>query len=254
MKRVKNLNLYQRLLLTIMPAMALVFAILYSITISKVGFYYKNTILKPIQENDCVIYSGKIEGQPTCFTVSEDKKVVFQYGSTTYGPYSVKEDPTAVPHDENRAEYMTGVEVYRGEKLLFRGGVWNADGSYWLYKEDGTMADTGIFYVSSDGIERDQDGNRIDPAEPSVATILELIDGPVLTHKGAWYAWCGAVCISILNALSILFADELFRWNLSFRIRHVEDAEPSDWELAERYIGWTVLTIMTLVIFVMGLQ
>lgn len=58
-----------------------------------------------------MIYSGKIEGQPTCFTVSEDKKVVFQYGSTTYGPYSVKEDPTAVPHDENRAEYMTGVEV-----------------------------------------------------------------------------------------------------------------------------------------------
>ena len=52
---------------------------------------------------------------------------MFQYGSTTYGLYSVKEDPTAVPHDENRAEYMTGVEVYRGEKLLFRGGVWNAD-------------------------------------------------------------------------------------------------------------------------------
>ena len=116
------------------------------------------------------------------------------------------------------------------------------------------MADTGVFYVDSDGTRRDQDGNRIDPAEPSVATILELIDGPVLTHKGAWYAWCGAVCISILNALSILFADELFRWNLSFRIRHVEDAEPSDWELAGRYIGWTVLTIMTLVIFVMGLQ
>ena len=40
---------------------------------------------------------------------------MFQYGSTTYGLYSVKEDPTAVPHDENRAEYMTGVEVYRGE-------------------------------------------------------------------------------------------------------------------------------------------
>ena len=37
---------------------------------------------------------------------------------------------------------MTGVEVYRGEKLLFRGGVWNADGSYWLYKEDGTVFGT----------------------------------------------------------------------------------------------------------------
>ena len=110
--------------------------------------------------------------------------------------------------------------------------------------------------MSSDGIERDQDGNRIDPAEPSVATILELIDGPVLTHKGAWQCtWCGAVCISILNVLSILFGRMNYFGGIShFGIRHVEDAEPSDWELAERYIGWTVLTIMTLVIFVMGLQ
>ena len=38
MKRVKNLNLYQKLLLTIMPAMALVFAILYSIQFQKSDF------------------------------------------------------------------------------------------------------------------------------------------------------------------------------------------------------------------------
>ena len=48
--------------------------------------------------------------------------------------------------------------------------------------------------------------------------------------------------------------DELFRWNLAFQIRNVENAEPSDWEIAGRYSGWTGMVIMALVIFIMGLQ
>ena len=50
-----------------------------------------------------------------------------------------------------------------------------------------------------------------------------------------------------------LFADELFRWDLSFRVRDVEQAEPSDWEIASRYIGWTFCILMALLIFIKGL-
>ena len=98
------------------------------------------------------------------------------------------------------------------------------------------------------------DGNIIDPNEPSTGNILELMNDPELTHKGEWFAWFGALFICVLNAISILFADELFRWNLAFRIRNVDHAEPSDWEIAGRYIGWTVLSIMALVLFIIGLQ
>ena len=84
--------------------------------------------------------------------------------------------------------------------------------------------------------------------------IYELLNQPKLTHKGDASAWFGAVFVCILNTLSILFADELFRWNLSFQIRNTEDAEPSDWEIAGRYMGWTVLAITALVIFITGLQ
>lgn len=48
--------------------------------------------------------------------------------------------------------------------------------------------------------------------------------------------------------------EELFRWNLAFQIRNVENAEPSDCEIAGKYIGWTGMVIMALVIFIMGLQ
>ena len=45
---------------------------------------------------------------------------------------------------------------------------------------------------------------------------------------------CGALIISIFNAFSILYADEIFRWNLAFQIRDTDGAEPSDWEIAGR--------------------
>ena len=57
-----------------------------------------------------------------------------------------------------------------------------------------------------------------------------------------------------VNAVMILFADELFRWNLAFRIRNAEDAEPSELELAGRYITWTVLPLAALAVFVIGLR
>ena len=90
--------------------------------------------------------------------------------------------------------------------------------------------------------------------EPSVSTILKLMKNPELTHKGEGFAWFGAVLICVLNAISILFADELFRWNLSFQIRNADGAEPSDFEIAGRYIGWTAMTIAALAIFIIGLQ
>ncbi len=254
MERIKSLNCYQKGILIFMIAMALVFAVVYPLTISKVGFEYKDAIFVPSHEKGSTVYSGKIQGQQAHFTVSEDKTIVFQYGDKTYGPYTAKEDPTAIPKDEEMSEQMTGMEIRQGDEILFRGGILEHGEYLWLYNEDGGLDNFGFSYVTGDGIERDENGNVIDPLEPSASTILTLMNDPELTHKGEWLAWFGAVFICVLNALSILFVDELFRWNLTFQIRNVDNAEPSDWEIAGRYIGWTVMTIAALVIFIAGLQ
>ncbi len=253
MQRIKDLNFYQKGVLIVMIVMALIFAVIYPKTISRVGYKYNDAILVPTQENGNTVYSGKIQGELAQFIVSNDNTIVFNYGDKTYGQYTMKEDPTAIPKGEKLKEQMIGIEIRNGDKILFRGGVLDVGDFYWLYNEEGTL-DIGFAYVTSDGIERDENGNVIDRIEPSASTIYELLNDPQLTHKGKALAWFGAVFICILNALSILFADELFRWNLLFQIHNVENAEPSDWEIAGRYIGWTVMTIMVLVIFIMGLQ
>ena len=254
MERIQGLNRYQKGLLIFMIVMTLIFAVIYPITISRVGYRYNDAILIPTQENGKTIYTGKIQGKQAQFIVSEDKSIVFWYGDKTYGTYTMKEDPTAIPEDKEIAEEMTGVEICNGDKIMFRGGVWAAGDFYWLYNEDGTLDNLGFSVITSNGWEEDANSNVIDNMEPSVSTIYELLNEPELTHKGEALAWFGAVFLCILNTLTILFADELFRWNLAFQIRNVENAEPSEWEIAQRYTVWTAMTIMALVLFIMGLQ
>lgn len=261
MERIKGLNRYQKGILIIMTAMALVFAVVYLMTISRVGFEYQGAILVPHQENGGTVYSGKIQGKRAQFTVSDDQTVVFLHGGKTYGPYTVKEDSSAIPKETDAAEDMTGmtdmtgVEICKGNDILFRGGVLEfPDSLFWLYNEDGTPADFGIFSTDSDGTRRDENGNVIDPAEPTASAILELLNDPKLTHKGEWPAWWAAAFFCVLNTLTILFADELFRWNLSFLIRNSDGAEPSDWQIAGRYVSWTILAVMAFVVFMMGLK
>ena len=63
MEKFKGWSRYQKGILVFLIAMALVFAVVYSATISQVGFAYKGAILVPSQENGSMVYSGKIRGQ-----------------------------------------------------------------------------------------------------------------------------------------------------------------------------------------------
>ena len=242
--RVKVLGRYQKILLLLMAVMILAFTVTYPIVTARSGFLYKDAILVPAEEGGCTVYSGKIDGIAASFTVSADKTVIFQYGNTVYGPYTVKEDPAAIPKDSDLQAQMTGIELRCDGEIVFRGGIVNSGDWRMLYNEDGSFdLLRSITATMSDGT-----------MEPSVSTILDLTDGPALTHKGTWLGWFGGVLICVITALTMLFADELFRWNASFLVRNAEEAEPSDWEIAGRYITWTVLPIGALVLFILGLR
>lgn len=251
MDRVKNLGRYQKVILILMILMVTVFAIVYSVTVSREGFAYMDAILVPSQDNGNTVYSGKIHGQPAVFTVSADKAVTFQYGNKVYGPYTVKEDAAAVPPGR---EYMKGIEVYCGEKILFRGGAYKS-GDFWLLiHEDESDPHLDFHATFADGITRDENGNIVDPMEPSIQTVLEVMSGPEMTHKGQWLIWSFGVFLCLVTTVFIFFAEEMFYLGLSFRIRNAEYAEPSDWEIAGRYMAWTLLPVLALVLFILGLQ
>ena len=258
MERIKNLNLYQKGILILLAVMLVAFTVAYSVVTSRVGYAYKDAILIPNEEVDGISYTGRVDGVDTMIMVDADNAVTFACGDKVYGPYTVKDDPAVIPQDSELKDYMRGVEILERDKLLFRGGILELDtGSAYdimFYGEDGSVKYPGVIYSTGNGIEYDMDGNPIDKMEPSLVNVLELTGEPELTNKGEWGMWFAGVFISVLTAVFVLFADELFRWNLSFQIRNVEKAEPSEWEIFSRYSGWTVLTITALIAYIVGLQ
>ena len=250
----KSLDRYQKGVMLAMAAMIVVFSALYAYTVGRVGYEYRDAILVPSGENGGTAYSGRIGGESAEFTVSADGTVEFRRGDTLYGPYTAREDPSAVPEGHELSEHMTGLELRCGDEVIFRGGVLGRGDSLLLYNEDGTASSAGFVVTTNGGMAIDGSGNVIDPLEPGANNVLELLSGPRLTHKGSWWGYFAGVIICLITAASILYVDELFRWNLSFSIRHPERAEPSDWEIAGRYISWTALAVMALAVFIIGLR
>lgn len=247
MERFKTLDYRQKWIFLIMGVMVLVFSILYPVTLSRVGYSYRDAILVPHEAEGTTVYSGKIQGEAASFTVTQDKTVTFQYGDFTYGPYTVKEDPQAAPESGDLADSLSGVEIWRQDSRLFRGGVQKLEQHGWLlYYENGEPYGLEIKITTGD--------NSAAQMEPSLATILDLTMGPELTHKGHWLPWFLGILLCVVNAVSILYADELFRFWLSFRIESPELAEPTDLEITGRYFGWGAMLIGIFVVFVIGLS
>lgn len=244
MERIRNLNRYPKVLLLALVVMAVVFASVYAVVISREGFLYHDQILIPGTEGGNTVYTATVRGEEWCFTVTPEKTVTFRCGDKHYGPYTAKEDPTAIPADNEMAAAMTGVEIREGDRILFRGGIFDRE-PYWLIvSEDGSY---GV-NTSTNGMNTDHD-----PMEPSVIAILHLMNGPKLSHKGHGIVYAVGLFISLIAAVYILFADELFRLHFIFRARDPDLIEPSDWELTARPIAWTILVVMALIAYLMGL-
>ena len=143
---------------------------------------------------------------------------------------------------------MTGIEILQGERVFFRGGVFRSGGKSMLVPEDGTGR------LTVQGVTYDAQGNIIDRMTPQASAILEVVEGPELTTHGDWTAWFCCLLLMVVTAVSILYADEIFQWQLSWKIQNTHDAEPSDWEVFGRYLSWTLTPLMILILYIAGLK
>ena len=237
MERIRDLDRYQKAILILIMAMVLAFTVIYPITTSREGFLYEDTFLGISEENGNTVYAGKSHGDLIRFTVTPDKAVTLQHGDQVYGPYTAKADASALPEG---CGGMTGIELRRGDEVVFRGGVRRQSSGWTCIPEDGYSSDMIVVGTQS--------------SEPSHSDILDLMAGPELTHKGTWLGWVLGTFICLATALTVLFADEIFRFKMSFRVHNVDEIEPSDWEIMSRYISWTIAPIVALILYVLGLR
>lgn len=246
----------QRVVIFIQAFLILLFLILYCTVGRQQVIKYSGEYLRCRTSGEVTTYSGRIDGQTAVFTVSPGPVVEYAWGDAQYGPYTIVFDPTAVLNEEDRSlnlistKSLVGVEVWEGETRLFRGAYQNAGATFYLVDTNGNM-------IFSDSMLKFQVGTTTTYASgqvPGPYTILKLAIAPNVVHRGSFGIFLLGALFCVLNAASVLYADALFRWNLRFRIRDPENAEPSDWELFSRWIGWIVITIAALVFFIFGLN
>ena len=234
--------------------MVLVFSAVYLLTVRRVGYLYQGTILVPTQEDGATVYTGSIRNTAAQFRVTENQ-VTFRYGDTQYGPYTMESDPTAVPSQQDTAKGFVGIEIRDKGKILFRGGVRALQDYCFFIHSDGSSDFLSIYEDEATGVAYNAEtGEVYDRMAPTLRDIYALLTNPPLTHRGEGMAWLAGVVMCIVNAVTLLFADELFYWKMSFLVRNAQGTEPSDWALGQRFIGWAALGILALVVFVLGLQ
>ena len=252
MVRYEDMYKFEKFVVIAVIVLTVVFTALYAFIGSRKGYTYYDTLLVCSTENGNTLYTGKIDDKTACFTVSSDGVVTFVYGDKTYGPYTVKEDPTAMPTGKG---CVRGIEVRDNDKIIFRGGYVVIEQFRLYYNEDGSSSSLGFSVSSSNGgIVTDANGNIIDTMEPSVSTILDLVDGPKLERQGSWGMWISGTLMAAATVISVFFADALFRLRLSWHVEDVDMVEPSTWEIERRNLSWAASVFLILILYIIGLQ
>lgn len=251
MNRWRALTPFPRIMLCIQAGLLLLFTALYLTLGIQRGIEFQEQFLRQTKRGEDTVYTGTLDGKTVELTYTPSGALFYRWGNVEYGPYTLTEDPTALPPSETMGR-VTGVELRLDGEILFRGG-YGLDGFY-LVNEDGTKPNR--LEIIANGTAYGLDGSRQIYEEGLSITraISLLLEGPSLRSRVDGEGYFLGTLVVVINAVAILFADELFRWNLRWSIRHPERAEPSEWELFSRGFSWVVLTIVALIGYMMGLS
>lgn len=203
------------------------------------------------QEGNTIIQSN--EGRRIVYTVTpvfnSGFMVECRMGEETYGPYQVEglaltDLPTEfAKHPLNGGMEITNVTT--GE-LLFRGGyMQTSDGYAFLLDERAKMESGSIFDYAPPKPEKG----------PNCDDLYHFTFGAEesMTSRADWMLYFCALLFAVFNTVSLLYAEELFTFHMSFHVEQAEKAEPSEWELLRRHAGWVAFLFFEGVLLIAGM-
>ena len=235
-ERWQEMNLGRRIILLIHPVLFLLALVLHLTFGQQQVVSYRDGHLRYELQGEAAVYSGRVEGYQVKYVVSPGPTVEFWLD----GPVT----STSFWHSED----LIGIEIRKDDSVWFRGAYlpYSYPSYYWLVDENGKSDTSGSTTIVV--------GTSTPPPDPAPTpkNILSMADGPEVSRRGSTEFILLGLLVSAVCLVTLLFEDQLFRWNLSFQIQDPDRAEPSDWELFSRWAGWVVLTGVALLCFTLG--
>lgn len=248
----REMSLLRRVLLAILAAMILGFGIATPFVSARKGIAYGDTLLYAAREGEVRRYTGRIDGRRAEFTVTPEGTVEYRWGEEAYGPYQVVEDPSASPKGSMAAWNLPGIEIRRGDEVLFRGGFYDGGWST-LYGEDGEPFNFLSITATSGGKVYDSNGKELtqrDLHEPGLSIVAELaLREPELTHRGSFALYLLVTLLAAFNMFQICFPGLMFRWSILWHVKDPYAAEPSDFYIFMEQAEWVILTVVAAVLY-----
>ena len=240
-------SILQKTILVLLAAMAVVFGILTAWFQLRPGVSFQDTLLYPSQEGDTTVYAGKVHGDRVTVTVTPDGSAA-GVDLTVEGRFSHHCRVTYPAGTITTAwgEALPRVEIVRDGEVLFQGGYDDSeDRAFSLWRENGT-ADISVGFSVSGGA---------DPwygFEFSAWDILRFARGPALSRRGSWAVWAlAALLLSSLTALDVAFPKALFYFRNHW---WVKNPEPTESYMAIQKVGWVVLIVVILCVYIWGVR
>lgn len=230
---------FQKIVLLILAAMAVLFAVLTAVSRSQKGAYFEETLLRPsYPAGNVTVYAGKAHGTPVDITVTRDSETRTAVEFLIEGVLDdvcVVEYPLAPIRTED-GYTVDGVRITKNGKLLFEGG-YSAAEIYGWYSPEGVHDMDGFVTVRA-GTQDPWNGFEVDKN-----AALRFALGPELESWGSWGLYFLLLVFTLFVALDAAFPRTVFYLQHCCDVR---DPEPSDFYLACQKAGWVVFPLLLL--------
>lgn len=235
-------TLLQKLLLILLPAMAIIFTILMAVVKSQPQVKWADGLLRPSAEGTANLYTGSIHGSDVAVRVypdGADTVVDFTIGSLRHHTGRVTWPDGMISREYGGA--VPRVDIFLDDLLVFSGGCDKDSGT--LYREDGSR-EPGLSIWATTSYSSYWSSYQVDAFD-----VLYFAMEPDIVHRGSWAVWGVTLFISLLTAVDIAFPLAFFYFRYSFS---VNNPEPSDFYLSMQKVGWVVGIAVILGLYIWG--
>lgn len=240
-------TLTQKIILILLLAMAVVFAILTAVSRSRPGVAFHDTLLRISQTGDRTVYSGSLRGSEIAVASrreGENTEVTLSVDGRLRHTYRLERLEGTIATDYGFGTLARRIRITEDGTAIFEGGVLPNGDSFYLVDEDGTLfMDVTLTVVG-----------QSNPAAGGNLTAWEVVrfaGEPDRSVRGSWGVYAAALLLSALCALNTAFPRGMFYLAHMLSVR---DPEPTEFYLSVQRLSCVVLTVVAFAAYLYGLR
>lgn len=236
---------FQKIMLMILAAMAVVFAVITGVQQTREGILLRQDFLLRQEVTDADCWSGRVDGKDVTLLrwydggAEDTTRITVRYDGGA-DEYTVYLGEPMIPlsgtltHTVTSAVKVPTVRITKNGETTFEGGWQRSSGMF--FTSDGEW--TAIGQVTTYPY-----GALPDDVPLSRNFLMELTGEPETVTRGSWAFYFLMVFLSAVLAADVAFPYALFRWRYHW---WVKDPEPTEDYMTTQHVGWVIGTAVLL--------